>query len=231
MADKKKKVTITTKKGKTDGKSKKSRKKERFGLDVPDELADRGREIWLAGLGALSTVEEEGMRLFRSLVERGEAWEKSGRETVGAARKMMDEARGRMGATVENVAKRGGGGLADLDETIMANVERSVEQVLKRFNVPSRSEVRDLSAKVERLSAQVAALASTLTETERVAYNVVPHDDGWAVQKEGVDRAASVHGTKTEAVEAGRSLAKEHAPARLVVHKQDGTIQDTFSYD
>ena len=44
-------------------------------VKLPREMADsvgtRGREVWLAGLGALATVEEEGTQLFTSLVKQG----------------------------------------------------------------------------------------------------------------------------------------------------------------
>ena len=42
--------------------------------EMQKELADRGRDVWLAGLGALATVEEEGSKLFARLVERGKEY-------------------------------------------------------------------------------------------------------------------------------------------------------------
>jgi len=42
---------------------------------LQEELTKRGRNVWLAGLGALATVESEGNKLFRWLVERGEKFE------------------------------------------------------------------------------------------------------------------------------------------------------------
>lgn len=41
--------------------------------------------------------------------------------------------------------------------------------------------------------------------------HVVPHDGGWAVQREHADRASSLHRTQAEAIEAGRRIAQnEH---------------------
>lgn len=65
---------------------------------------------------------------------------------------------------------------------------------------------------------------------KRTSYHVVPHDDGWAVKKEGAKRATSVHGKKDEAVKKARALAKNQKPSQILVHKKDGTIQDEFSY-
>ena len=62
-------------------------------------------------------------------------------------------------------------------------------------------------------------------------YHVAPHEKGWAVQREGAQRATSVHETKKEAVSAAREEAKSHMPSRLIVHKQDRSVQETFTYD
>lgn len=60
-------------------------------------------------------------------------------------------------------------------------------------------------------------------------YHVVPRERGWAVICEGAERAASLHDTKAEAVRAGRDLARTHE-SELVIHGQDGAIQDSDSY-
>jgi hypothetical protein len=59
--------------------------------------------------------------------------------------------------------------------------------------------------------------------------HVVPHDDGWAVKKEGNDRASSVHPTQKEAMDAGRNIAKTER-SELVIHGRDGKIRDSDSY-
>jgi uncharacterized protein YdaT len=59
--------------------------------------------------------------------------------------------------------------------------------------------------------------------------HVVPHPDGWATKKEGGERAGSVHDTKSEALDQARDQAKrEHV--EVVIHRKDGTIQDSDSY-
>ena len=55
--------------------------------------------------------------------------------------------------------------------------------------------------------------------------HVVPHLKGWAVEREGSERASSVHDRKADAVEAGRDLARrDHVD--LVPHGKDGRIQE-----
>lgn len=59
--------------------------------------------------------------------------------------------------------------------------------------------------------------------------HVVPHQDGWATRKEGSERAGGVYSTKNEALERGREQARREK-VELVIHRKDGTIQDSDSY-
>ena len=59
--------------------------------------------------------------------------------------------------------------------------------------------------------------------------HVVPHQDGWATRKEGSERAGGVYDTKNEALEHGRDQARREE-VELVIHRKDGTIQDSDSY-
>lgn len=58
--------------------------------------------------------------------------------------------------------------------------------------------------------------------------HVVPHDQGWAVKREGVDRANSTHSTQKDAIDSARELAKEQDD--IVIHRQDGTIRERVTY-
>ena len=59
--------------------------------------------------------------------------------------------------------------------------------------------------------------------------HVVPHKDGWATKKEGASRAGVVTDTKAEALEKAREQARREN-VEVVIHKKDGTIQDSDSY-
>ena len=59
--------------------------------------------------------------------------------------------------------------------------------------------------------------------------HIVPHPDGWAVRRENSDRASSVHPRQSDAIGAGRQIARrEHS--ELVIHGEDGKIRDSDSY-
>ncbi len=59
--------------------------------------------------------------------------------------------------------------------------------------------------------------------------HVVPHKDGWAVQKEGGQRASSVHDRKSDAQEQARDQGRRDK-VEVVIHGQDGRIQNSNSY-
>jgi hypothetical protein len=59
--------------------------------------------------------------------------------------------------------------------------------------------------------------------------HVVPHDDGWAVKREGSQRASSVHKTQGEADQAGRATAKQDQ-TQYYLHNRQGQIRDERSY-
>lgn len=59
--------------------------------------------------------------------------------------------------------------------------------------------------------------------------HVVPHPDGWAVRREGSNRASSVHETKSEAMDAARCTARRER-LELVPHGRDGRILNPDSY-
>ena len=60
--------------------------------------------------------------------------------------------------------------------------------------------------------------------------HVTKHPEGWAVKREGAERAIEVTETKAPAIERGRSIAtKEHG--ELIVHKQKrNEIQEERTY-
>lgn len=75
----------------------------------PLELRRYTKQIWLAGLGAFSRAEDEGNRLFESLVKVGEELEGKTNEiadnTVGKVTEVKDKAINHVTGTVDKVEK------------------------------------------------------------------------------------------------------------------------------
>ncbi|MEW6266135.1 MAG: DUF2188 domain-containing protein [Thermodesulfobacteriota bacterium] len=65
---------------------------------------------------------------------------------------------------------------------------------------------------------------------KRDVYHVVPTKDGWGVKKEGNQRNTANTDTKKEAIDTARGLAKQGSLGQVKVHKQDGTIQNEWTY-
>jgi len=101
---------------------------------------DSAHKIWLAGLGALSAAGEEGEKLFRTLIDRGERYEARVGEPVRKMRSHVKQARSRAGKTIESI------------ETAF---DDRVTSLLGRLGVPTRDEIAELARKVERLTRAV----------------------------------------------------------------------------
>src|SRR5215204_4445872 len=59
--------------------------------------------------------------------------------------------------------------------------------------------------------------------------HVLPRDDGWAVVREGNERATSVHPTQAEAAKAGREIARKDG-TEFLLHAKDGQVRDRSNY-
>jgi hypothetical protein len=67
------------------------------------------------------------------------------------------------------------------------------------------------------------ALAKAHAKRQPAAVHVTQRKDGWAVKREGRERAATVQPTKAKAVDIARQAAGSQG-ARLIEHAKDGQI-------
>src|SRR5512147_2071623 len=89
------------------------------GKDSADAITDSSRSIWLAGLGAFSRAQAEGMRMLENLVKQGEALESKTRK---AASDTAAAARGAAKAKVREVKDGVGGTWDKLEQVFEARV-------------------------------------------------------------------------------------------------------------
>lgn len=108
--------------------------------NVGEEMRQNSRKAFLAGLGAISSVEERGRKVFETLVERGERREV---KDLGVA-KVLDQA--------VDQAK-------NLGREMVGGFEARVTTTLERFGVPTSHQIRGLIDQVERLTQKVESLA------------------------------------------------------------------------
>jgi poly(hydroxyalkanoate) granule-associated protein len=109
--------------------------------DKKSELKDSLHQVWLAGLGALATAEEEGGKLFRSLVRKGQKYEKSVKVPVDKAAKSVK-------GTVKDVRSKAGKTMKKFE----AAFDEHVDAALNRIGVPTQKEIARLTRKVDRLT-------------------------------------------------------------------------------
>jgi poly(hydroxyalkanoate) granule-associated protein len=105
--------------------------------DMQNDLAQSAHKIWLAGLGAVAMAEEEGEKLFKNLVEKGQGLESRGKEQVGKAKDAV--------GGVKTVAE-------SYWETFEKTLDRQITGVLHRIGVPTKDEIGTLTKKVEELT-------------------------------------------------------------------------------
>ena len=133
------------------------------GKQDADVGGESTRNIWLAGLGALSRAQAEGMRMFENLVKQGEALESKTRK---AATETAAAAKGAATAKVKEMKDGVGGTWDKLEQVFEARVARA----LTKLGVHSSADVERLSQRVDRLSEAVNELIkATGAKTPRKA--------------------------------------------------------------
>lgn len=101
-----------------------------------NSFVEMARKVLMAGIGAVALAQDEAETFINKLVERGEIAEKD-------ARKLIEELIDRR----KNDAKKA--------ET---EIDKRVEDLLSRMNVPTKADIDALSAKITALTEKVDQL-------------------------------------------------------------------------
>ena len=99
-------------------------------------LFENTRKVILAGIGAVALAQDEIEEFITRLVERGEIAERDGRNLIQEAK---DRRKKRMEKVENEMSKR-------------------IEEILKHVDIPSKSDIDALSAKIAALSKKVDEL-------------------------------------------------------------------------
>jgi poly(hydroxyalkanoate) granule-associated protein len=119
--------------------------------EMSQAVLDSSRQIWLAGLGAFSRAQAEGMKVFETLVKQGQVLES---KTRRAAVDTAAAARGAAEAKVKEVKEGVGGTWDKLEQVFEARVARA----LSKLGVHTQSDVERLTERVDALSVAVNEL-------------------------------------------------------------------------
>jgi poly(hydroxyalkanoate) granule-associated protein len=114
-------------------------------------IMDSAQHIWLAGMGAFNRAQEEGTKLFETLVKEGSTLEqKTRRLATGKVDAVRDAVENRVGAVKERAS--------DTWDRLEKVFEDRVQRALTRLGVPGRDDLQSLIARVDTLNAELRKL-------------------------------------------------------------------------
>lgn len=112
-------------------------------MNLGNQAMDAGRNVFLAGLGVVATVEENYKKTFNQLVEKGKS-------TKGDVTEKVEEKADNL------IVKR----VKVLGNKVGENVQAGVGTVVTRLGLPTRKEIQELTKSVELLTEKVSNLQS-----------------------------------------------------------------------
>jgi poly(hydroxyalkanoate) granule-associated protein len=115
-------------------------------------VKDSAQQIWLAGMGAFSKVQEEGGKVFEALVREGMNLQN---KTEGLAADKISEATGKMTAMADAITSKAGQNWDKLE----AIFEQRTAKAMSKLGVPTAKDVQALTARVDELAAAVSKLS------------------------------------------------------------------------
>ncbi|MFJ4452327.1 phasin family protein [Pseudomonas sp. NPDC089392] len=133
------------------------------------------RKIWLAGLGIYSKIDQDGPKLFDSLVKDGEKAEKQAKKT---AEDVAETAKSSTTSRVSGVKDRALGKWSELEEAF----DKRLNSAISRLGVPSRNEIKALHQQVDSLTKQIEKLTGA---------SVTPISSRTAAAKPAASKAAA----------------------------------------
>ena len=107
-------------------------------------VKDSAQQIWLAGLGAFAKAQEEGGKVFETLVKEGLSIQ---RKTQAVAEDKLSEASTRMASMANDIQSKAGNQWGKLENIF----EERVAKAMGKLGVPSSKTVDDLRARLDAL--------------------------------------------------------------------------------
>lgn len=126
--------------------------KKKSNAQLSSTVKDSAQQIWLAGLGAFSKAQEEGGKVFESLVKEGLTIQ---RKTQAVAEEKITEATSRVTNMATDIGSKAQGQWDKLENIF----EDRVAKALSKLGVPSARDLEALSARVDALAKSKAAPA------------------------------------------------------------------------
>ena len=142
-------------------KASKNKARVRSGRKSALDFRKYTKQIWLAGLGAFSRAEEEGNKLFDSLVKVGE-------ELESKTADIADQ-------TVEKVSEKAKESVTETKDKVEKLIDNSVHHSLNRIGLVTLKDVQHLErlilqlhAKVDQLTAEQEKMQEELSKKTQI---------------------------------------------------------------
>ena len=150
-------------------------------IDTAGDVKESVQNVFLAGLGALSMAEEEGSKLFKKLVKKGEKVDLPGfgADRVQMIRRKLDETTEDATDAVKSRVSDARYVATETADRLEDRVSDAVAQVMKRIGVPTREEVSELTASVERLTKHIDALKEQRAAAPSAELSMESVGGGW----------------------------------------------------
>ena len=117
-------------------------------LKMSEHMKDSAQQIWLAGMGAFAKAQQEGTKVFETLVKDGTKLQ----EATQQAQAKVTEAAHKMSAMASDMGQRASGQMDKLEGIF----EERVAKAMQSMGLPSAQDLATLEARVAALEAQLA---------------------------------------------------------------------------
>lgn len=168
---------------------------------IGKKIMEIPEQIWQAGLGAFNKAQEQGSKLFETLVKEGSALEAA---TTKFTSKRVQEVRGAVESTMNTVKDRA----ADTWDRLEKVFEDRVSKALGALGIPGKRDLEELTRKVAELQKAISELKKSGAGDVEAAVKAVK-----AAPAKAAAAVKSAQSKAVEAVKAAPAMAVEAAKA------------------
>ena len=144
------------------------------------DVKESAERVFLAGLGALALAEEESSKFFKKLVKKGEKVNVNfGGDQIKKLRAQIDTRVEQATDAVKGRAQDAKYMAGEATGKVEDGLQDTVATVMKRLGVPTREEIAELTASVERLTKHIDALKKERAAQPEVSFTMEAVGGGW----------------------------------------------------
>lgn len=134
--------------------------KKKSKTQLASTIKNSAQQIWLAGLGAFSKAQQEGGKVFETLVKEGLTIQ---RKTQAVAEEKLSDATNSMSSMASDISAKAHGQWDKFGGKIESIIEDRVTKALSKLGVPSAHDLDALNARVDALAQGAKAPARKTT--------------------------------------------------------------------